>query len=314
MSLFNSEYGYGGPCCLESTKEYLGTDSPNLLDEVGRQHTNTFYDLQRVKFSIREHYREPDDLSLEDYILFGGLCQGLNLGYSLESLRANQKSMGGIFWMYNDAWGENGWSIIDYYLRRKISFYNVKRCLAPQRLVLRRGGQAFGGRENEVVLIALNEGAEPLTGALQLGYLSYDGKRKALRTIDFSIEGRSRQLLAAYPLPSEEQLKIGTVVAIPMAGTRFEPVSFRHARFRETGINAAQLTFEEIRALGKDLEVTVGSQTFAHAVHFVLQGDFVLSDHYFDLLPGEKRTVTIYGGAELASKLRVYSVASSSAK
>jgi hypothetical protein len=110
-------------------------------DETGRQHTNTFYDILRVNWSIQQHYRETDKLPLQEYILLGGLCQGLNLGYSLESLRANEQSMGGIFWMYDDAWGENGWTIIDYYLRRKVSYYTVKRCLAPRRLVLRRGGQ-----------------------------------------------------------------------------------------------------------------------------------------------------------------------------
>ncbi len=308
LPLFNSEYGYGGPCCLESTKEYFGSDSPDLSSELGRQHTNTFYNIPRVAFSIKEHYCDPEDLSLEEYILFGGLCQGLNLGYSLESLRANQRCMGGLFWMYNDAWGENGWSIIDYYLRRKISFYNVKRCLAPQRLVLRRGGQAFGGREDEVVLIAINEGDKPILGTLQLGYLSYDGKEKAMRTVDFLVPARSCKLLATYPLPDKEQLEVGTVVAIPQGETLFEPVSFRHTQFRNTGIAEAEVRIEEKAVCGNDLKVTVCSQTFAHAVHFLVPGDYRLSDHYFDLLPGEKRTITIYGGAKLGPDLRARSV------
>jgi beta-mannosidase len=172
IPIFNSEYGYGGPCSIETTRQYLGSDQPDLFNETGRQHTNTFYDIPRVNWSIQQHYRETDKLSLKDYILLGGLCQGLNLGYSLESLRANEQSMGGIFWMYDDSWGENGWTIIDYYLRRKVSYYNVKRCLAPRRLVLRRGGQAFGGTADEVLLIALNDAAESVECSAQLGYAS----------------------------------------------------------------------------------------------------------------------------------------------
>lgn len=39
--------------------------------------------------------------------------------------------------MFADCWGEVGWSIIDYYLRRKISFYGVKHALAPIKLIMR---------------------------------------------------------------------------------------------------------------------------------------------------------------------------------
>jgi sugar phosphate isomerase/epimerase len=42
--------------------------------------------------------------------------------------------------MYNDCWGEVGWTIIDYYLRRKPSFYGVKRAFEPVRLILRKEG------------------------------------------------------------------------------------------------------------------------------------------------------------------------------
>jgi hypothetical protein len=41
---------------------------------------------------------------------------------------------------------------------------------------------------------------------------------------------------------------------------------------------------------------------FAHAVHFNL-GDARLSDEYFDLLPGESRTVRIEGYAGRAAEI-----------
>ena len=118
---------------------------------------------------------------LEEYILLGGLCQGLNLGYSLESMRANGHTWGGIFWMYNDSWGENGWTIVDYYLRRKASYYGVRRALAPRKLVLRRGGEAFGGSPDEVLLLAVNATGEVFHAAVEAGYQRFDGTASALR-------------------------------------------------------------------------------------------------------------------------------------
>lgn len=295
--IFNSEYGYGGPCCLESTREYMGYEPTALEGEIAREHTNTFYDIPRVNFSIAEHYGNPEGLPLEKYILLGGLCQGLNLGYSMESLRANQQSMGAIFWMYNDAWGENGWTIIDYSLRRKIAYYGVKRSLAPQRLALRRGGEAFGGRKGEVLLLGLNESATPLKVSVRFGYLSYDGTVDNRRSIDVVLPPRSREILVSCPEPAARDLACGTVVAWPDKGSNLEPVAWRHARYRELGLPPASVTIETVRAVGDNLEVTVVADAFAHAVHFNVGGDVRLSDHYFDLLPGEKRTVVLYGEA-----------------
>ncbi len=305
IPIFNSEYGYGGPCSLESTRQYMGTDDPDLFSETGRQHTNSFYDIPRVNFSIKEHYVDTDNLSLEEFILYGGLCQGLNLGYSLESLRANEQSWGGIFWMYNDAWGENGWTIIDYYLRRKVSYYNVKRCLSPTRLVLRRGGQAFGGKADEIVLVAVNDTAEHLEGTCQLGYVSYDGTRQSLEAIDYSIKPRSRQVIAAVPCPGANELETGTVVAVPGPDGPFEPATWRHCRYREAGLPAANVVVESVAQAGNDLHITVSSDQFAHAVQLEVPADIRLSDNYFDLLPGQKKSVLLYNAAHLKDKISV---------
>jgi len=311
-SIFNSEYGYGGPCSIESTRQYLACENPSLESEVAREHTNTFYNIERVRFSIKEHYADPIGLSLEDYILYGGLCQGLNLGYSLESLRANGRTLGAIFWMYNDAWGENGWSIIDYYLRRKISYYHVRRCLAPRRLLLRPGGKAFGGKNGEVVLIALNAGAEPLQGMVRMGYMSYDGHDVQMQTIPLRLAPRRRCLVASMPAPESARLRCGTIVAIPDSWLEMEPAWWRHSRFRASGAPPARARIVARECQGEDLLVTVASSNFAHAVHLAVPADYRLSDNFFDLLPGESRTVRIFGGAALAAvDLRLASVHSS---
>ncbi len=48
---------------------------------------------------------------------------------------------GALVWSYNDCWGENGWTIIDHYVRRKASYYWFKRAAAPVKVLVRsRGG------------------------------------------------------------------------------------------------------------------------------------------------------------------------------
>ena len=302
ISIFNSEYGYGGPCCRASTERYLGTDEPDLFNAVGRQHTNAFYDIPRVNHSIRQHYCDPEGLTLDAYILYGGLCQGLNLGDSLESMRANRHTWGGLFWMYNDAWGENGWSIIDYYLRRKIAYYHVKRCLAPQRLVLRRGGQAFGGTDDEILLIGINDTPGALREKVHFGYCSYDGNETVMRDVMVSLSPGTQAIVAACRVPAPDALARGTVMARPGVQSCLDAISWRHCPYREAGIPPADVRIADVRRTGPNLDVDIRTGGFAHAVHLLIDDHARPDDQYFDLLPGQVKTVRIAAFDPLTEK------------
>jgi len=127
--LFVSEFGYPGPCCKATTEQYLAGAPFDRAEEVWQHHNNTF-EKDTVDAGIARHYADPAAMSPEEYLLYGGLAQGLTLGYELEALRASPRCHGALFWMYNDCWGEVGWTVIDYYLRRKISYWFVRRAFA----------------------------------------------------------------------------------------------------------------------------------------------------------------------------------------
>ena len=306
IPIFNSEYGYGGPCCLDSTRDYLGTEKPSLSNAVAREHTNTFYDIPRVLHGIKQHYNVDKPESISDYIRLGGLCQGLNYGYSLESMRAHAHNWGGIFWMYNDAWGENGWTIVDYYLRRKISYYFVKRALKPLTFILRRGGRkTFGGPNERVVLIVINATPRVKRGKIFVGYRRYDSAKEwKSEPFYYRVDGFSRQVLDVGPVPSSAKLRHGTIVAVESMFP-FTSTVFRHAPYHQLNLPPAKISTVFKRVEGKDLLIRVKADRFAHAVRFDIPDDFRMSDCWFDLAPNEARTVRIYNGAKLPQPVRV---------
>ena len=85
-----------------------------------------------------------------------------------ESIRSLPECRGALFWMYDDCWGEVGWTIIDYYLARKPSYYAVKRAFAPNRLILRRRG-------DEVSVFGINDGLRAASLEVEYGYRSFAG-------------------------------------------------------------------------------------------------------------------------------------------
>lgn len=279
---FVSEYGYVGPCSLDSIKEYFDGQPVERDSKVWKLHNNTF-EKDTVLAGIEKHYGiQADKLSMEDYLYYAGAVHGLILGYSLEAIRFKDFCAGAIFWMYNDTWGEVGWTIVDYYLRRKIGYYGVKRAFAPQKVTLRV-------LDGDVVVQLCNDNNEEIAIDAQFGYVSFDGSVRDLKPLKLCAGPRSRQYVLREPLPAYDYKK-GTLVVIPQH--TIEPASLRMMDFKELEVPKAEVKLVRCEQDGADVRVTVSSDVFAH--HVTISGDYKFSDNYFDLLPGETREVVAY--------------------
>lgn len=279
-SKFVSEYGFIGPCCLESTKEYMDGAVMNRGSDIWQMHSNVF-EKGTVNEAIRKNYvDEPEKLSMEEYILYGGMAHALMYGYSLEAMRFKEHCFGGLFWMYNDAWGEVGWTIVDYYLRRKIPYYAVKRALAHRKFTLRLV-------EGKVVLQGMNDLSERWETKVQIGYVSFDGMKKELKELDVQVEPGSRSYLLSMDLPQEDYSR-GTIMVYAEDA---DSVWLRMDDMRNLEYETIPVKVTESVPAGNGWQITVEASGFAHGVYS--KGNDRCSDNYFDLLPGEKKTIYI---------------------
>lgn len=291
-SLFVSEYGYIGACPRASIETYLDGAPYDVGSAVWQHHTNTF-EKNTVAAGIRKHYTDPETLDLDDYILYSGLVQGLMYSYSLEAFRFRPDCHGGLFWMYNDCWGEVGWTIIDYYLRRKPSWWFVRRALAPRRLILRE----IGGLVH--VMLANDTGART-SGTVEYGYMSFDGRIRRLTRTKFAAEPASRTLVARFRRGSED-VETGVWVARVKSAPDILPATLRLRDFRTLSAASPRLSVS-VEPEGKAAWlVAVRTDRFAHAVHLDLPAGAVPEDNYFDLLPGESRKVRVASRTKLSA-------------
>ena len=281
-SRFISEYGYIGPCSRESIEAFFGGAPIDRSGDIWSAHNNTF-EKHTVAAGITKHYVDAEGLKLTDYLLYAGAVQALMLGYSLEAIRNKPECWGALFWMYNDCWGETGWTIVDYYLRRKPSFYAVRRAFAPRRLILR----AQGG---EVVVTAHNDTAQDVTLAIEYGSMAHDGSGCDTRTAQVALRAHSKAQVARFPLEG-----CGPLVFARAPG--LDTALLRRGPYREYPAPACELTVGDVSSQGDDLHFTVTARGYAHGVHFGLGGEVRLSDEWFDLLPGESRAIVARGAA-----------------
>ena len=282
-SKFVSEYGFIGPCSLETTKTYMDGAPLDRSSEIWQVHCNVF-ERNTVHTAIEKNYDITDasQLSIEDYITYGGMVHGLMYGYSLETMRFKEHCSGGLFWMYNDAWGEVGWTIVDYYLRRKIPYYAVKRALAHQKFAMRE-------EAGQVVLKGFNDAPEELTVRAEFGYVSFDGLVRDTKELTLRVPAASHSVLLTEEMPDYDYTK-GTLMLFVKEDS-IDDIWLRKYDMRMMDYQRAKIEITARETKGTEQYLTVTAASFVHGVY--VEGDYRCSDAYFDLLPGTAKTIVI---------------------
>lgn len=276
---FVSEYGVIGPCHLDSVRQFLRPEERQVGSRAWRAHTNQF-EKETTPAAIRRHYAEPEGLAVADYILYGQLFQATLYGRSLEALRFRKGDrrddcQGALIWMFDDCWGETGWTPIDYYLRRKPSYYWIRRACAPVRAIVRRRGR-------HLVTRVVNDTLQPVEVLLCGGWLRVDGSRTRVAQQRVTVPANQALEAMREPIPAPRvQDPRQWLYAAWLEDGDPDPSIWTLVPHRSLELPATPLT---VQRLGTQIAVT--SPVYAHAVHYPDRGRALLSDNYFDLLPG----------------------------
>jgi hypothetical protein len=172
---FASEYGLQSAPNIESVTEYL--PEANHRHPLWAWHSNSANRGNEPFFdALREYYiRDPEILPTKDFIHYTQWAQGESLRISFEHYRRRKFICGGaLTWMYTDSWGTVGWTVVDYYLRRKASYYHVKRGFAAILPSMVRDG------DDVALCVSLwmtNDTLENLQGSLTVWEIPFNGTK-----------------------------------------------------------------------------------------------------------------------------------------
>ena len=155
--------------------------------------------------------------------------------------------------------------------------------------------------DGKLLVQACNDTPEEVSVRAQLGYLSFDGKEARLEPLEIQVPARSRRYVYEGPLPDYDA-KAGCLAVIPEGA--FEPCILRAGDLKDWRLPSDPQLQAEVRQEGENAAVTVSSPVYAHLVR--VEGDFRCSDNYFDLLPGQSKTITVYGAEASGISVRAY--------
>ena len=280
-SAFVSEYGYIGPTCRKTIEQYHGDCHIEKGSFVWNLHNNTM-EKDTVDAGIKKHYTDKE-LTLDEYITYAQMVQYSVLNYSLEAFRFSLLCNGGIFWMFNDCWGEVGWTVLDYYLRRKASYYGVKRAFEPVKIIIRLV-------DNTITAVGINETDKDMDFTAKTGWITFDGTRRETANTSFSLPKRSRQVIYTEKMQKKD-LSEWIFAIIPRETEVSSAIlNIADACERKTTNDVEILKYENN---GDDLHVYLKTKGFVHGIYF--EEDYNYSDNYFDMLPDETKKVIVYG-------------------
>lgn len=193
---------------------------------------------------------------------------------SLEQLRRERWFCSGvIFWMLEDCWPSfAGWAFIDYYRMPKASFYSFKRCSKPVICSLDKDGGVYS-------LYVCNDGITDVSGRATVYALNEKGERKDLFCGQFQVKTGENSRVTSFRYEENDLL------LAEMDGAWGHDRAFYR--------NGALPVFKtDVETVIDEEQGTVTVKAGTHYVHAVeIEGNLVLEDNYFSLIPGETKTV-----------------------
>lgn len=166
---FSSEFGIHG-CLMESSMRRalgLAEGEPFSMEAPAwKHHGEQPWKRGYILSMIENHARSAEGLTPEEYLFYGGLMQGYVYQDMAEAVRLRPYGSGMLIWMFDDCWPETGWTVVDYYLTRKLAFYPLKRAFAPHKLIIREKP------DGTVAVKVMNEGEEDQRLELEVGTIA----------------------------------------------------------------------------------------------------------------------------------------------
>ena len=296
---FMSEFGFQSFPEMKTIATFAAPEDYQIESEVMNAHQKSSIGNALIRTYMERDYIIPE--KFEDFVYVGLVLQGHGIRHGLEAHRRNRPyCMGTLYWQLNDSWPVVSWSGIDYYGNWKALHYQAKRAFAPVHI-----NPLLEGDNLCVYLLSDHlDTREKLT--LEMRLTNFAGK-KVGRTVvlpSLTLPANTSQCVyrtslttlffpAKRPLADDLRHCFMQLTLKDKSGhTVAETVYF----FRKTKDLLLPKTTVSCKIKQKDgvCELTLLSPALAKDVfiEIPLQGAR-FSDNFFDLLPGERKTVVI---------------------
>lgn len=290
---FSNEYGFMSLACYDTYREYFTPEDMQLYSRAMVIH------LKNPKgYRVMEEYMVRDLPLLKDdfrtYVYLTQLLQAEGIKIAMEGHRSKRPfTQGSMYWQLNDCWPVASWSSMDSRYRWKALQYYAVRSFAPTLLSFERVDSSA-----TAVLWAITDRLQPQTGNVSLKLLDFGGKTLWDSTLAVNLSANSNlELLREQDMALLNGVAEGRDVCLVadgiIGGDTLRSI-YWFVPLKDLNLPKPDFAVSYRRTGPKSVEAMLTANNLLKSVLFdalALQEN--PSDAYFDLLPGESRTITL---------------------
>jgi beta-mannosidase len=299
---FMSEYGLQSMPELKTIESFTEPADRDLSSDVMQAHQRQYpnprkgqmlggYDMM-VRYLKREYHAPersaPDYLERLAYV--SQLLQADYLRYAIEThRRAMPYCMGTMYWQLNDLWPVVSWSTVDYYGRWKAAHYAVRDAYRPLIASTEDDGTTL-----QVWIV--NDLQRAVDGTLDLQLMTFDGTVLYRNTL--TVTAPPNKSVRRFSIDTSTLAGYGDHARVVWTATLSVAGGFqsdhRHVHYF---VPANRLKLEEpvidhrVEKTGDAYRIVCTCRRLAKNVFIQTGADGMISDNYFDLLPGNEKIV-----------------------
>ncbi|CAH1224235.1 Exo-beta-D-glucosaminidase [Paenibacillus auburnensis] len=284
---FMSEYGFQSFPELKSVLSYAEEADMELESEVMLAHQKNGRGNLLIKEYMDIYLPEPKDF--RSFLYMSQILQAEAMRVAIESHRRNKPyCMGTLYWQMNDCWPVASWASMDYYGRWKALQYTARKSFKDVLLSI----EEMDGINLQVH--AVSDLRETLAGELVLRLYDFSGS--VLKEWNQPVQLAADSAAVVFTVPTAELLEasdpkqVVLVASLLAEGSLLEQKEHYFAAAKEIKLSQPALTVAEVPGSG-GLSFTVSSDVLARGVYLTAEEEGIFSDNFFDLLPGEPKTV-----------------------
>ncbi|MNO19897.1 Exo-beta-D-glucosaminidase precursor [compost metagenome] len=287
---FMSEYGFQSFPELKSVLSYAEERDMELESEVTLAHQKNGRGNLLIKEYMDIYLPQPKDF--RSFLYMSQILQAEAMRIAIESHRRNKPyCMGTLYWQMNDCWPVASWASMDYYGRWKALQYTARNSYKELLLSI----VASDGENLQVH--AVSDRQEALAGELQVRLLDFSGAvlREWSQPVSLAADSACIVFTASLAalLEGREPGRVLLTASLLADGRLTAHSRHYFAPAKEIAMTRPALKVEEISGSG-GLSFTVTSDALARGVYLTAEEEGIFSDNFFDLLPGELKTVEFF--------------------
>lgn len=288
---FMSEYGFQAFPEMKTIHTFAEGKDFELESPVMNAHQKATIGNALIKQTMSLYYKVP--AKFEDLVYVGLVLQGQGMRHGIEAHRRNRPyCMGSLFWQLNDSWPVVSWSSIDYYGNWKAMQYQSQRAFAPVLI------NAIKEGDDLCVYLISDELQDRDDVRLTVELMDFDGKSHGKWTHSGKLSANTSMLFL--------KKRVDEFLSKQDAATSF-------LRFTLKAKNGASLADEvfyfaypkdqklpearietSVKRRGEAIEMTLKADKLARDIFIEVPVQGVrFSDNFFDLLPGQRKKITI---------------------